>query len=111
MIVYGDPQTTESLNSLIKRLSAIVARASTSIPLDMARELLVRAGQLEQAVDDAQPPLDARLRQEVRRVTELLADVFYCAWKQVDGESAATLSQVHRLLEGLNASDQAANVK
>src|SRR4051812_38454066 len=100
MIVYGDPQTTESLNSLIKRLSAIAARAS-SIPLDMARELLVRAGQLEQAVDDAQPPLDARLCQEVRRVTELLADVFYCAWKQVDGESAATLSQVHRLLEGL----------
>src|SRR5215212_489013 len=102
MIVYGDPQTIEPLNSLVMRLAAVVMRTSATISLDLARELLVRAGQLEQAVDDAKPALDVHLREDVHTVTELLADVFYCAWKQIDSESAASLSQAHRLLARMN---------
>ncbi|HEY0549194.1 MAG TPA: hypothetical protein VGF13_06295, partial [Verrucomicrobiae bacterium] len=49
MIVYGDPQFTESFASFKRRL---LIQATTASSLDQMRSLLIAVGQLEQALAD-----------------------------------------------------------
>ncbi len=71
MIVYGDPSTQESMATSVAGLKKSLAVADP-LSLDDLRALLIQAGMLEQAVEDALP-LHA---EACRRLTDALARAF-----------------------------------
>ncbi len=86
MIVYGDPQFSQSLSIQVARLRQALLRLSQNEPsLDDVRELLVQAGQLEQAVHDVLPaqlpPEEAQQWIErCQSFTNGMAKAFYGKW-------------------------------
>lgn len=85
MIIYGDPSYQESLGSLISRLESRV-RSVTVAPvkvelLDGLRMLLIEAGELEQAVEDA-GGFDEAFLAASRSATNAIAEVLHRVWQQ-----------------------------
>jgi hypothetical protein len=84
MIVYGDPQFTVSAAGFVSGLREQV-RHTEITSIDELRALLVRTGQLEQAIADSVPDrMD--LHAPSARVTDCAADAFYRLFKtRADG--------------------------
>lgn len=83
MIVYGDPQFEKKWGALAARLSRRLARivAADGPPsLDAARAVLIEAGQLEQACEDAADRFPPEFRVQIRELTDALARLFYRRW-------------------------------
>lgn len=82
MIVYGDTVAHVSIAETTINLRARVRRAlRTERPgTDVLRAILIRAGELEQAVLDAGPALDPVLRGKARALTARAAEAFAHAW-------------------------------
>jgi hypothetical protein len=107
MIVYGDPSFQADLHSLAAELrhcaSLALPRSRGWDRLDRSRALLIRAGQLEQALEDASPAHPAF--SAVRHATDLAAAALVSDWHALDGTSRAAEDPgpcaIHRLLETL----------
>ncbi len=111
MIVYGDPQTTEPIHQLISCLESALT-TSEMHSLDTLRALLVRAGQLEQAFDDAQPALDPETLQMSHAITDVLAGAFYRVRAKQDSHQVdPLLRNAFALLRQLPSSRQMVRVK
>ncbi len=111
MLVYGDPSFEEELSVLVARLQkGVTALAQTQVPVtrDALRALLIEAGQVEQAAQDALVLFSkeeaARVGQTCQTVTDRLAAAFYDHWaaENADGRAAgdipARLSRILRVL-------------
>ena len=127
MIVYGDPQFSQSFSQAVNRLrehALHLARGAAN--LDDLRALLVQAGQLEQAVHDALPaqlPRDEAQNQEAQNqiercqlCTDLAATAFYAQWRQTQNklapnESADSLQFLAHELAEWPISDVELNLK
>jgi hypothetical protein len=94
MIVYGDPQFVQTLSVQVRHLRERVAQLCQDEPsLDDVRELLVQAGQLEQAVLDALPaqlgPEEAQQWIErCQSFTDGVAKVYYGKWLETQHGTA-----------------------
>lgn len=113
MIVYGDPQSIEPFDALVERLRSLLQRALTSFPpsTDDLRALLARAGQLEQAVYDAQS-MEQDALASIHAVTLRLANGFYSAWIGASsGELREALPLALQALEQVQPTDQLLTVK
>lgn len=85
MIVYGDPRFDERLGSLVARLRAYAEelRRDNDVrapDLDRLRALLILAGQIEQATEDALSPGCEREVGMLRTATDLAATAFCARW-------------------------------
>src|SRR3954449_10099053 len=78
MLVYGDPGFRAPLGELTERLAQGIRSAQrlTTSHFDVLRRLLIEAGQIEQAAEDA--GIDGEI---LRRVTDRLAEAFV-AWQE-----------------------------
>ena len=74
MTVYGDLATRTTPRALVERLDRALRRATT---LDGARDVLVVAGQLEQALADARVPFEAPPRGERAQRLAAVLGVLY----------------------------------
>src|SRR4051812_28988543 len=110
MLVYGDSCEEEILGVVFVRLHArleeVRATAMTSGRRPGAlRELLVLAGQIEQAVADAaeQEPGEAWPLERAREVTACAAAAFYAEWLQAarGGPVEPLCAEVHRHLAAM----------
>lgn len=77
MIVYGDPSFIEPLPRLVRESLSGVGQSGDL--LDDARDLLIRLGQVEQAVEDASG-LSGELLEQVRSTTDRAALAVCSAW-------------------------------
>jgi hypothetical protein len=89
MIVYGDPQYTETPGTLVAQLQARLAALCAAPPaarsLEALRTLVIAAGQVEQGVIDSapgslSPPVARALRRRLHAATRHAAVAFYAAW-------------------------------
>lgn len=113
MLVYGDPSFTEELGVLVARLQLGVtelADAQAPLTLERLRALLIEAGQVEQATQDAQALFPggegARLGQACQTVTDRLAAAFYQCWAAggVGGGSPCAVPEaMHQTLDVLGS--------
>lgn len=110
MIVYGDAQYVVRLIDLVADLRGCAACCAVPT-LDRLRALLIRAGQLEQAVFDA--PTSATLRARAHALTALAGQLFYAAWAranncaevfEIDG-AASSLARVEQLIDTMPLPD------
>src|SRR4051812_42923018 len=74
MLVYGDAQLRQPLHRLTTSLREKIADANPE-SLDDVRELLIFAGQIEQAVEDSEISADAR--NQFVQLTDDIAKIFY----------------------------------
>jgi hypothetical protein len=76
VIVRGDPGREESLKSILAALRAgideLTASDTADVPCDALRLLLIRAGELEQAVSDAPSPSSPDPRGDFRKIRRAL---------------------------------------
>jgi hypothetical protein len=82
VLVYGDSQFEATGRELIQRLEQTMAATDPGC-LDDVRRLLVQVGQVEQAIDDANGPQGAQIRQ----LTDAAAEAFVSCF---GGESSST---------------------
>jgi hypothetical protein len=122
MIVYGDPSYEADLHALAAELRHHASIAK-SLPdgwdrLSTTRNLLVRAGQLEQALEDAAPSHAAL--SSVRHATDLAAKAFASDLDSIHGQSNPAqdlrapdpIRQLTDLLDDIRSTpDVALNVK
>ena len=109
MIVFGDPQRWLSANSLLTRLRLLLDRANTHASDDV-RNLLILAGQLEQGLADCTASFSTleALRNQSRRITDLVALVFHSAWINASESAAApvlrldAIQQLTAIFSGLS---------
>ena len=108
MIVYGDPQYTETLSTLVAqlqtRLAALRAAPPPTRTLDALRTLLIAAGQIEQGVFDSPPGhipalVACALRRRCHAATRHAAVAFHAAWAA--GQAPADQPAVSRTLAHL----------
>ncbi|HZV34836.1 MAG TPA: hypothetical protein VFB72_09715 [Verrucomicrobiae bacterium] len=78
MIVYGDPQFEAGSSELLEQLRERAFAASAE-DLDQLRSLLIRAGELEQALEDAGAEQAATC---ARKITDSAAAAFHDVWAQ-----------------------------
>lgn len=78
MLVYGDPQFEESPAIVISRLRAEIL-TSHGKTIEEVRRLLVRAGQLEQAIADSEAGPD--ILKSASQCTDALASALLAAWE------------------------------
>ncbi|HYG22857.1 MAG TPA: hypothetical protein VEH04_08750 [Verrucomicrobiae bacterium] len=80
MIVFGDPEFSRPARVVLMSLRAQVERSAAN-SLDDLRTLLIQAGQLEQAVEDAgSAEIDEGLLNRIREVTDRAATAFCDRW-------------------------------
>ncbi len=92
MIVYGDPSYPVSMNSQLARLTAQLqtVRQNSSPSLDDLRTLLIGAGQMEQAVEDAlTQSADSSPIKHCQSITDSAATAFLARW--LDSQNDAPL--------------------
>lgn len=104
MIVYGDAVTRVSIAETTAGLRARVRRAlrAERPGSDVLRAILIRAGELEQAVLDAAPALDPVLRGKARALTARAAEAFAHAWFH-ENEMPSAPHAAHAALSVLGA--------
>jgi hypothetical protein len=108
VIVYGDTVAQISVSDATASLRARVRRAlRTEWPgVDALRAILIRAGELEQAVLDARPALDPALAAKARALTARSAEAFAHAWfhenepASANGSPRAALRALAAVLDG-----------
>lgn len=99
MIVYGDPCYQRTARELLAGLQERLARAAgagSTLPLDWLRLLLIEAGQLEQAVEDA-AGVEPDWRSLTRDITAAAAAAFVAKWSA--GSDRAVSASVNRLAQ------------
>jgi hypothetical protein len=104
MIVYGDPSFHASISALASELAsrareASVAPGAIARSLDRIRRLLIRAGQLEQAVEDS-GDLESDLLRAVRSSTDRAAEAFHAIWTSKP-DAAQVIAAIRSIEEGL----------
>jgi hypothetical protein len=103
MIVFGDPQFTETLSASVATLRERVRLADLN-SLDDWRALLIQCGQIEQAVGDCDVFQNSEIENHFQEITDVAAGGFCAAWREnsrdVGGDS---LDWLQRKLECLNA--------
>jgi hypothetical protein len=82
MLVYGDPRKHDWLGRAFGRFRARAA-ATDFESIDELRDLLVEAGELEQAAADC-PRLDSRFQKQIARLTDSVAAGFLQRWLNHD---------------------------
>lgn len=112
MIVFGDPGREEPIETMLEALRADVQRVLDaavdrgSVDCDALRRILVRAGELEQAVFDMPPSPGSRSNgrrlRALRTATSLAASAFHAACDSPRG-GAAAVAQVRASLARLRA--------
>jgi hypothetical protein len=127
MIVYGDPGFTADVDRLAERLRARIPGLNPPLltngtclarvaVLDRFRDLLVEAGQLEQAFADlpdngaASGRAGSSRLQSIQSITEAAAEAF-CTVRETGRPGATTLSRLRGLLEGLGHVQAEARVR
>ncbi|MGE5609262.1 MAG: hypothetical protein ACM359_08415, partial [Bacillota bacterium] len=110
MMVYGDPCYKPTLGQLLShlrdRLSALHQPATSPLhSLDGLRRLLCETGQLEQAMEDANPQLSADAnhpKQQFQTLTDQAAEAFYARCFDHLSDVQPALSTMARNLDHLD---------
>src|SRR4051794_8617410 len=103
MIVYGDPQFTQTLRGL---LTGVTTRIETARGLDVEefRALLIQSGQLEQAVQDRWPDPNKEIDHlvtSIKKLTDQAAASFCAAWAGTTDQITRTAPDRLKFLEEL----------